>query len=80
MRYYVLSLNGECRIFRYGTQAALSDINYAAFGIPYGVSFIGTDRNLSVAMALACGAGFTEAIVNGVRISIVPTGLSGSPV
>lgn len=77
MRFYVLSLNGECRIIKASLRAPLSEINYAAFGVPYGVKFIGTERNLAIAIRTGFDAGFKEAIMDGERISLEPVGLAG---
>ena len=77
MRFYILSLNGECRILRASLRVPLSEINYAAFGIPYGVKFIGTERNLALAVRTGFDAGFKEAIMNGEKISLEPVGLAG---
>ena len=72
----MLSLNGECRIMRAG-RVALSEINYAAFGMAYGPQLVGTARNPSLAIAIAREVGFTEAIMDGKKISLEPVGLAG---
>ncbi len=77
MRFYVLSLNDECRIIKASTRVPLSEVNYAAFGVAYGVKFIGTERNQALAIRTALEAGFKEAIMNGHKISLEPVGLAG---
>lgn len=77
MRYYILSLNGECRIIKGSLRAPLSEINYAAFGVPYGVKFHGTERNIALALRTGLEAGFKEAIMDGKKISLEPVGLAG---
>jgi hypothetical protein len=76
VRFYILSLNGECRIIHAG-RVPLSAINYAAFGIAYGVNFVGCERNLARALITANEAGFTEAIMNGETITLEPVGVAG---
>lgn len=78
MRFYILSLNGECRIIRASSQAPLSEINYAAFGTPYGVKFHASERGLPLAMRSAFDAGFKEVIMDGKKISVEPVGLVGA--
>ncbi|MFP5230942.1 MAG: hypothetical protein ACLGXA_25275 [Acidobacteriota bacterium] len=78
MRFFVLAMNDECRIVRAGLQAPLAEVNKMAFGVPYGVRFIGTEIRLPVAIAMARDAGFKEAIVNGEKQSIELVGVAGA--
>lgn len=77
MRFFILTYNDECRIIRCNTRTALSEINYAAFRIPYGPKYIGAERSLPLAIGRAREAGFKEVIVNDAKQNIEVEGVSG---
>jgi hypothetical protein len=79
LRYYILSWNGVCQIRKFSSDAQLSEINKAVFGIPYGPKCLKTvpQWQLPVAIDTARAAGFTEAIVDGEQMSLEVVGMSG---
>jgi len=77
MKWFVLSFNGDCRIIRCNARAPLSEINHAAFGMPYGPVCLGVERSIPLAIVRAREAGFKEAIIDGQRTSLKLEGVAG---
>jgi len=79
MRYFILSYNDVCRIVKVNTQAPMSEIYRAYFGVPYGPKCLGSvaQWKLPDAIAIARESGFKEAWVNGEKQNIELVGLVG---